>query len=84
MVAVFQSPITAEDLKTKAKELGADLVGIADGCKMNEFPPYPDDPKKPSDITDHDADRVIVLARRLTIGTSRIPSWNNRHKFYND
>ena len=84
MVAVFQSPITADDLKTKAKELGADLVGIADGCKMNEFPPYPDDPKKPSDITEHDADRVIVLARRLTIGTSRIPSWNNRHKFYND
>jgi epoxyqueuosine reductase QueG len=84
MVAIFQSPITAEDLKTKAKKLGADLVGIADGKVMNEFPPYPDDPKKPADITDHDADRVIVLARRLSVGTARIPAWNNRHKFYND
>jgi epoxyqueuosine reductase QueG len=84
MVAMFQSSISAEDLKTKARTLGADLVGIADGRLMDENPPYPSDPKKPSDITDHDADRVIVLARRLSIGTARIPAWNNRHKFYND
>ena len=46
--------------------------------------PYPDDPRRPSDITDYDADRVIVLARRLSLGTARIPAWNNRHKYYND
>ena len=84
MVSVFQSPILAVDLKQKALEFGADLVGIADGKKMDEYPPFPDDPKKPSDITDHDADRVIVMARRLSVGTSKIPAWNNRHKFYND
>ena len=84
MVAVFQSPITAADVKAKAKQLGADLVGIADGAAMNENPPYPDDPKRPRDLTDHDADRVIVLARRLSLGTSRIPAWDNRHKYYND
>ncbi len=69
MVKMFQSSITAENLKEKAKELGADLVGIADGKMMNEFPPYPDDPKTPSDISDYDADRVIVMARRISIGT---------------
>ena len=84
MVAVFQAPITAADVKAKAKQLGADLVGIADGAAMNENPPYPDDPKRPRDLTDHDADRVIVLARRLSLGTSRIPAWDNRHKYYND
>ncbi|MFP6712624.1 MAG: hypothetical protein VB913_13105 [Rhodospirillales bacterium] len=84
MVEVFQSPITAADVKAKSKQLGADLVGIADGRALNDNPPYPDDPKIPSDISDHDADRVIVLARRISIGTSRIPAWNNRHKYYND
>ena len=84
MVAVFQSPITADEVKTKAKELGADLAGIADGAVMNANPPYPDDPKTPADISDHDADRVIVLMRRLSLGTSRIQAWDNRHKYYND
>ncbi len=84
MVAVFQSPITAADVKAKAKELGADLAGIADGAVMNANPPYPADPKTPFDITEHDADRVIVLARRLSLGTSRIQAWDNRHKYYND
>jgi epoxyqueuosine reductase len=84
MVSVFQSPITADDIKAKAKELGADLVGIADGQAMNDHPPYPDDPRRPSDITDHDADRVIVLARRINLGSTRITKWDERHKYYND
>ena len=52
MVEVFQSPITAADVKAKSKQLGADLVGIADGRALNDNPPYPDDPKIPSDISD--------------------------------
>ncbi len=84
MVSVFQSSITAEQLKKQAKELGADLVGIADGQVMNNNPPYPNDPRTPSDISDYDADRVIVIARRINIGSSRIAKWNERHKYYND
>ena len=84
MVSVFQTPLDAATIKNKARELGADLVGIADGKVMDEHPPDPRDPKRPSDITEFDADRVIVLAKRYTSGTSRIPRWDERHKYYND
>ena len=84
MVAVFQSPISAEEVKAQAISLGADLVGVADAQAMNDHPPYAADPKRPSDISDYDADRVIVLARRINLGTSRIAKWNERHKYYND
>jgi epoxyqueuosine reductase len=84
MVAVFQSPITADDIKAKAKALGADLVGIADGAVLDANPPDPADPRRPSDISDHDAGRVIVLAKRIGAGTTRIARWDERHKYYND
>jgi epoxyqueuosine reductase QueG len=84
MVAVFKEPLSADDVKNKVRELGADLVGIADGRIMNDNPPDPDDPRRPSDITDHDADRVIVIAKRLNSGTTRIKRWDERHKYYND
>ena len=84
MVAVFQSAITSEEVKKKAKEFGADLAGIADGQVMDSYPPNPDDPRTPSDISDHDADTVIVLARRINLGSSRIAKWDERHKYYND
>ena len=84
MVSVFQSPLTADEVKKQAISLGADLVGIADSEAMNDTPPYPSDPRRPSDISDFDADRVIVLARRINAGTSRITKWNERHKYYND
>jgi len=84
MVQAFQTPITAAEVKAKARELGADLVGIADGTVMNANPPYPDQPQRPSDISDHDADRVIVLAQRVSLGAARILDWSDRHKYYND
>lgn len=84
MVAVFQSPIDAAAIKEKAKALGADLVGIADGAVMNAHPPDAKDPRRPSDISDYDADRVIVLAKKLASGTSRMTRWDERHKYYND
>ena len=84
MVAVFKEPLSADDVKNRVRELGADLVGIADGRIMNDNPPDPDDPRRPSDITDHDADRVIVIAKRLNSGTTRIKRWDERHKYYND
>jgi len=84
MVSVFQSPLTAQDIKDKAMALGADLVGIADGKVMDANPPDPDQPRRPSDITELDGDRVIVLAKRLSSGTTRLVRWDERHKYYND
>src|ERR1700722_14414896 len=84
MVTVFKQPLTAAEIKTKARALGADLVGIADGAVMELHPPDPRDPRRPSDITDLDAGRVIVLAKRVSRGSARIAAWNDRHKYYND
>jgi epoxyqueuosine reductase QueG len=72
-VKVFKRKISSQEIKNKARELGADLVGIADGGKL--------DTRK---ITEHDGDRVIVLAARVQAGSSRILPWNDRNKYYND
>jgi len=84
MVAVYQTPLDAAAIKAQAKAFGVDLVGIADGRVMDAHPPDPKNPKRPADITDYDADRVIVLAKRLNSGTTRIKAWDERHKYYND
>jgi epoxyqueuosine reductase QueG len=72
-VNIFREKLTAEQIKAKARELGADLAGIADGEKVGT-----------SHITEHDGGRVIVLATRVQAGSSRIPKWNDRNKYYND
>jgi epoxyqueuosine reductase QueG len=84
VVAVFQAPLDAGAIKAKARALGADLVGIADGRVMDEHPPDPRDPRTPSTITEFDSGRVIVMAKRYTAGTTRITRWDERHKYYND
>ena len=83
-ITVFQESVTADGVKAKARELGADLVGIADSAEINANPPDPTDPRIPANISDYDADRVIVLAKRLSAGVTRIPRWDERHKYYND
>lgn len=70
---VFKRKLTAGEVKAKAKELGADLVGIADGATLDT-----------KHITEHDGARVIVLGVRLQSGSSRILPWNDRNKYYND
>ena len=84
MMGAFKKPLTATEIKAKAKSLGADLVGIADGATMDANPPDARDPRRPSDVTELDAGRVIVLAKRLSSGVTRITAWDDRHKFYND
>jgi epoxyqueuosine reductase len=84
MVDIFRQPLTAAEVKRKAKELGADLVGIADGELMNSHPPDPANPRRPIDITELDYKRVIVLAKHLNSGVARIAPWGDRTKFYND
>src|SRR3954469_24242353 len=70
---IFKSPLTAAEIKARARELGADLVGIADGARLNT-----------AQITQLDAGRAIVLAKRLNDGVARIRRWDDRHKYYND
>jgi epoxyqueuosine reductase QueG len=84
MVSAFKQPVTAAEIKAKARMLGADLVGIADGATLDRNPPNPRHPRRPSDISDLDAGRVIVLAKRVSRGAARIAAWNDRHKYYND
>jgi len=66
-------PLTSKEVKDKARALGADLVGIADGAAVDT-----------SRITELDGRRVIVLAKRLNEGVARIRRWDDRHKYYND
>jgi len=75
--------LTAGQIKQRARELGIDLIGIADGAVLNANPP-PGAPKRPYEISPLDSGRVIVLAKRYMSGTSRIADWNERHKHYND
>jgi len=76
--------LTAAAIKDKAKELGADLVGIADGTLMDQYPPDPENPRTPSMVTEYDGKRVIVLAKRTSFATSRLPDWDDQNKFYGD
>ncbi len=84
MVGVFQTPLDSGQIKEKARALGADLVGIADGAVMDAYPPDPRHPRRPKDLTEHDGGRAIVLAKRYSAGTTRIARWDERHKYYND
>jgi epoxyqueuosine reductase len=72
-VEIFRKPLTAADVKAKARALGADLVGIADGAALDT-----------SHITDLDGGRIVVLGKRLNGGVARIRRWDDRHKYYND
>jgi epoxyqueuosine reductase len=72
-VNVFKRPLTSREVKEKALSLGAELVGIADGARLNT-----------AAVTEHDGARAIVLGVRLQAGTSRILAWNDRNKYYND
>lgn len=80
---VHREALTSDRIKAKARELGVDLVGIADGTVMDAHPP-PGNGRTPRDLTELDGGRVIVLAKRIFSGTSKIRAWNDRHKFYND
>jgi epoxyqueuosine reductase len=72
-VNIFKQKLTAKDVKDKALEFGADLVGIADGEAVGARA-----------VTEHDCGRAIVLAIRVQAGSSRILPWNDRNKYYND
>ncbi|MGH7264521.1 MAG: hypothetical protein ACREMB_06640 [Candidatus Rokuibacteriota bacterium] len=72
--------LTAEAVKARARELGADLVGIAAASAVASHP-APGCPNGPEDIL-AGARSVVVLARRLLWGMSREPGWDNRNVHY--
>jgi epoxyqueuosine reductase QueG len=73
-------PLTAPAVKERARELGADLVGIASARVLAEHP-VPGGRLGPEDIL-HGARSVVVLARRLLWGMSRELDWSNRNVHY--
>ena len=73
-------PLRAQDVKRKARELGADLVGIASAQALAEYP-VPGCPNSPEQIL-IGAKSVVVLARRLLWGMSRELEWENRNVHY--
>src|SRR3984893_14179273 len=65
--------VTAEMVKTRARALGADLVGIADAAILNAFPPDPLWPQTPERISPY-VKSVIVLVQHIPAGAFRCKS----------
>jgi ferredoxin len=57
-------------VKRRAKELGADLVGIASAATLNAFPPDPRWPQTPERISPY-CKSVIVVVQRIPSGALR-------------
>src|SRR5260370_22686847 len=62
--------IDAAFVKRRAKELGADLVGIASAATLNAFPPDPRWPQTPERISPY-CKSVIVIVQRIPAGAFR-------------
>ena len=60
----------ATEVKALAKDLGADLVGIADASVLNAFPPDPLFPQTPERISPH-VKSVVAIAQRIPVGAFR-------------
>src|SRR5437763_1349399 len=69
MERVIDAPADQRSAMLKTR----DLVGFADGARLDT-----------AHITQLDAGRAIVLAKRLNDGVARIRRWDDRHKYYND
>ena len=63
----------ATEVKAMAKDLGADLVGIASASVLNAFPPDPLFPQTPERISPH-VKSVVVIAQRIPVGAFRCKS----------
>jgi len=66
----LESPVDAAAVKRRAKELGADLCGIASAATLNAFPPDPRWPQTPERISPY-CKSVIVIVQRIPVGAFR-------------
>ena len=64
------SPVTPQEIKRRAKELGADLCGIASAATLNAFPPDPRWPQTPERISPY-VKSVVVIVQRIPVGAFR-------------
>jgi len=64
------SPVNAGEVKRRARELGADLCGIASADTLNAFPPDPRWPQTPERISPY-CRSVIVIVQRIPVGAFR-------------
>ncbi|MBO6814849.1 MAG: epoxyqueuosine reductase [Rhizobiaceae bacterium] len=69
----MDQPISSEFVKGLAKDLGADLVGIASAKTLNTFPPDPSVPQTPERISPY-CKSVIVIASRIPVAVFRSKS----------
>ena len=60
----------AQEVKALAKNLGADLVGIADASILNAFPPDPLYPQTPERISPR-VKSVVVIVQHIPVGAFR-------------
>jgi ferredoxin len=61
-------------VKALARELGADLVGVASAATLNAFPPDPRWPQTPDGISPY-VKSVVVVAQRIPAGAFRCRSY---------
>jgi epoxyqueuosine reductase QueG len=66
----LQTPVTAPLVKHRARELGADLCGIAAADTLNAFPPDPRFPQTPERISKY-VKSVVVIVQRIPVGAFR-------------
>jgi epoxyqueuosine reductase QueG len=64
------APIAAARVKARARELGADLVGIASAQTLNAFPPDPLWPQTPERISPY-VKSVITIVQHIPAGAFR-------------
>jgi epoxyqueuosine reductase QueG len=62
--------LTAEQVKQKARELGADTVGVASAAVLNAHPPDPKFPQTPDRISP-EIKSVVAIVKRIPAGAFR-------------
>lgn len=62
--------LTAAQVKQKARELGADAVGIASAAVLNAYPPDPKFPQTPERISP-EIKSVVAIVKRIPAGAFR-------------
>jgi epoxyqueuosine reductase QueG len=69
----LRGPVDSLEIKRRARELGADLCGIASAATLNAFPPDPRWPQTPDRISPY-CKSVIVVVQRIPAGAFRCKS----------